>query len=68
MLSIASRSRRCTLAALCVFTSSTPPCTTTVSSTVPTGRTTLIVAVKSPGRLMPSRRTVWNPGSVKVTV
>ena len=44
------------------------PVTVTVSSTAPTRSSALTVAVKPTVSSMPSRRTVENPGSVKVTV
>ena len=53
---------------LCVSTIGDSPVTVSVSSSVPTFRSTLIVAVKSDVSSMPCRTTVWKPGSVKVTV
>ena len=42
------------------------PVTVMVSVSAPTRRSALIVAVKDPSRVTPSRLTVVNPGSVKV--
>src|SRR5215471_435112 len=42
--------------------------TVTVSSTAPTCNSAFTAAVKFPSRMMPARRTLLKPGSVKVTV
>jgi hypothetical protein len=44
------------------------PETVMVSSTPPTRMSALTVAVKAVVRTIPSRRTVLNPGKVKVTL
>ena len=51
----------------CMSTTGLAPETVTVSSSAPTFRSALTVAVKVAGSSMPSRLTVENPGSVKVT-
>ncbi len=51
----------------CTSTIGASPVTVIVSSWAPTRISTLIVAVKSPAIVMPSRFTVLKPGSVKVT-
>jgi hypothetical protein len=53
---------------LCVSTIGDSPVTVSVSSSAPTFRSTLIVAVKSEVSSMPSRITVENPGSSNLTV
>ena len=57
---------RCVMA--CVSTMGDSPVTVMVSSSVPTLRSALTLAVKSEVSSMPSLTTVPNPGSVKVTV
>ena len=52
----------------CMSTTGLAPETVTVSSSAPTLRSAFTVAVKVAGSSMPSRLTVENPGSVKVTV
>ena len=52
----------------CVSTTGLAPVTVTVSSSAPTRRSALTVAVKPVLSSIPSRLTVLNPGSVKVTV
>ena len=54
--------------ALCTSTIGDSPVTVMVSSRLPTRRSPLTVATKSPVSSMPSRLTVLNPGSVKVTM
>jgi hypothetical protein len=51
-----------------VSTRGAAPVTVIVSSSDPTWRSTLTVAVNPDVSAMPSRRTTLNPGSVKVTV
>ena len=53
---------------LTVSTTGVSPATFTVSETLPTFMSTLIVASNAPLSSMPSRLTVENPGSEKVTV
>jgi hypothetical protein len=57
---------RCVM--LCVSTIGDSPVTVSVSSSAPTLRSTLIVAVKSDVSSMPSRITVVKPGSSNLTV
>ena len=59
-----------TISRLALWTSTTgvSPVTVIVSATPPTFISALMVAVKVPVSSMPSRLTVVNPGSVKVTV
>ena len=58
---------RCCLV-LCTSTIGLSPWTVTVSSSEPTRSSTSMVAVNDPVRTMPSRLTVLNPWSVKVSV
>ena len=53
---------------LCVSTTGAAPVTVMVSSIAPTVIVTFTDAVNPVGSWMPSRFTVENPGSVKVTV
>ncbi len=58
----------CCRFALCTSTIGVSPVTVIVSSTAPTRRSPLTVAVNDAGRARcPSRLTVLNPVSVKVT-
>ena len=57
---------RCVM--LCVSTIGDSPVTVIVSSSAPTFRSALIVAVKSDVSSTPSRLTTLKPGSVNVTV
>ena len=63
-----SRVNTVCLVRLCTSTSGDAPDTVIVSSSAPTFRSPLMVAVKLPVSSMPSRRTVLNPGSENVTV
>ena len=53
---------------VCVSTMGLAPETVTVSSSAPTRRSALTVAVNAAGRSIPSRLTVAKPGRVNVTV
>ncbi len=52
----------------CVSTTGDAPVTVMVSEMAPTARLTLMGAVKPALSSIPSRRTVENPGRLKVTV
>src|SRR5688572_26957577 len=52
---------------LCTSTIGDSPVTVIVSSSPPTRKSMLIVAVNAPSRVTPSRLTVENPGNVNVT-
>ena len=54
--------------AFCTSTTGDSPVTVTVSSSAPTFISAATVSVTEPASSMPSRLTVLNPGSVKVTV
>ncbi len=58
----------CCVTACCTSTTGDAPDTVTVSSSAPTRSSALTGAVKFAGSSTPSRFTVENPGSVKVTV
>ena len=66
--SITSRVITVCLVTLCTSTSGVAPDTVIVSSSAPTFRSALTVAVKFPVSSMPSRLNVLKPGSVNVTV
>ena len=51
----------------CVSTSGLSPLTVTVSCSAPTGRSAFTAAVNPDVSWTPSRTSVLNPGSVKVT-
>ena len=53
--------------ALCTSTSGVSPVTVMVSARVPTFISAVTLATNEPDSSMPSRRKVWNPGSVNVT-
>ena len=63
-----SRLMVCVRCVLCTSTSGASPVTVTDSSSAPTFRSALIVAVKSVGNSTAWRLMVWNPVSEKVTV
>src|SRR4029450_2793790 len=62
-----SRGMTCALLLLCTSTTGDSPDTVTVSSTAPTFRSALIVAVKLDCSSTPSRLTVENPGRLNVS-
>src|SRR5579864_2627546 len=62
-----SRGSACSFVFVWTSTTGDPPETVTVSSTAPTFRSALIVAVKFDPSSMPSRLTVAKPGSVNVS-
>ncbi len=66
--SIVSLLTTCRLSTFWVSTMGLAPETVTVSSSAPTRRSALTVAVNVAGSSIPSRLTVENPGSVNVTV
>ena len=67
MVSIASRLSTWVCTAVVTSTIGASPVTVIDSSSAPTLMSALIVIVNSDGSSMPSRRTVGNPVSVKVT-
>ena len=66
--SIVSLLTTCRLSTFWVSTMGLAPVTVTVSSSAPTRRSALTVAVKVAGSSIPSRLIVENPGRVKVTM
>ena len=62
-----SRSRICCDRVLCTSTIGDSPVTVTVSSSVPTRRSTFTVATKFPDSSIPSRLTVLKPCNETVT-
>jgi hypothetical protein len=62
-----SRDSTSRLAVVCTSTSGVAPDTVIISSTVPTGSSALIVAVKFASMTIPSRFTVRKPVSSNVT-
>ena len=67
-VSIRSRVSTCVRDACCTSTTGAAPDTVTDSCSVPTFRSPFTVAVKFDGSSSPSRTTVLNPVSEKVTV
>ena len=63
-----SRFSTCDLVVLCTSTTGDAPVTVSVSSSAPTFISAFTVMVKSDGSSRPSRLTVENPPSVKVSV
>ena len=66
--SMTSRVMTVCLVTLCTSTSGVAPETVIVSSSAPTFRSALTVAVNVPVSSIPSRFTALKPGSVNVTV
>src|SRR5262249_52258573 len=66
--SMTAWSSTCCRVVLCTSTIGVSPVTVSVSSTAPTLRSTLTVAVNAPLNSTPSRLTVLKPGSANVTV